>query len=95
MDTIINSVTSNRILLVISILLASLIIYSILKRLVKIIVILIIALILYLGYVNYRGEKVDDTIQHYLNKWGKELNDLQKKKNKISGIIELPVKNSR
>ncbi len=88
METIISSITSNKILLLIFILITSLVIYAILKRLLKIIVILIIALALYLGYMNYMGEKIDGNIQNYLNKGETGLKDLQKKKDKISDTID-------
>lgn len=88
METIINTITSNKILLLIFILLTSLIIYSILKRLVKIIIILLIALALYLGFMNYKGEKNEDFIQKYLNKGETEMKELQKKKDKISETID-------
>ena len=88
METIISTITSNKILLLIFILITSLVIYAILKRLLKIIIILIIALALYLGYMNYRGEKIDGIIQNYLNKGETELKDLQKKKDKISNTID-------
>jgi len=88
METIISTITSNKILLIIFILLASLFIYAILKRLLKIIVIILIALVLYLGYMSYRGEKIDGTIQNYLNKGEIELKELQKKKDKISNVID-------
>jgi len=88
METIINSIVSNKILMIIIILLISLLIYSILKQLIKIIVITIIALALYLGYVNYKGEKIDNTLQNYLNKGGKELHEIQKKKDAVSRILD-------
>jgi uncharacterized protein YqhQ len=88
MESIINVITSNKILLVIIILLISLLVYSILKQLVKIIVITIIALALYLGYMNYKGENMDSNIQKYLNKGGEELQDIQKKKDALSQILD-------
>jgi len=88
MESIINSFTSNPILLAIAILLASLLIYSILKRLVKLIIILIIALSLYLGYMNYTGKKIDPALQNYLNQGGKEIKEIQRKKEKLSDTID-------
>ncbi len=88
MESIINSIASNKILMIIIILLISLLIYSILKQLVKIIVITIIALALYLGYMSYKGEKIDNTLQDYLNKGGKELKEIQKKKDAVNRMLE-------
>lgn len=88
MESIINAITSNKILLIIIILLISLLVYSILKQLIKIIVITIIALALYLSYVNYKGDKMDSNIQEYLNKGGKELKDIQKKKDALSQMLD-------
>lgn len=79
MDSIIQILTANKIVLIIAILIASLIVYSILKSLLKIIVIVIIALALYLGYMNYRGENIEPKLSEYLNRGGKELNELKKK----------------
>ncbi|HNX24601.1 MAG TPA: hypothetical protein PKG60_11185 [Spirochaetota bacterium] len=88
METIISTITSNKILMIIFILIAALIIYSVLKRLIKIIVIIIIALVLYMSYMNYKGEKIDAMVQNYLNKGGVELKELQKKKDKMSDAID-------
>lgn len=88
MESIINTITSNKILLIIIILITSLLVYSILKQLVKIIIIIIIALALYLGYMNYKGEKTDIIINDYLNKGGKELKEIQKKKDSISRMLD-------
>lgn len=87
MESIINSLSSDKILLAILILLFSLMVYSILKRIVKLIIIMIIALVLYLGYIHYTGEKIDDTLQKYINQGGKELKDIQKKKDKINRVM--------
>ncbi len=95
MESIINALTSNKVLLAIAILLLSVIIYSILKRLIKIIVIIIIALVLYMGYMNYRGEKIDETLQNYLNKGEKELTGIQKNANKISDVIDSASKTAK
>ena len=67
MEPFINSLLSNKILLTILILLISLIIYLILKRILKIIIIIIISLVLYLGYIHYKGENVDETLRKYIN----------------------------
>ena len=88
MESIINTVTSNKIVLIIIILITSLLVYSILKQLVKIIIIIIIALALYLGYMNYKGEKTDIIINEYLNKGGKEFQEIQKKKDSISRMLD-------
>ena len=88
MEQVLNSLASNKILLAILILLASLLIYSILKRLVKLIVILLIALVLYAGYMNYKGEKIDPTLQLYLNKGGINLEEIQHKKEKLNDTAD-------
>jgi len=88
MESIINTVTSNKILLVIIILITALLVYSILKQLVKIIIIIIIALALYLGYMNYKGEKTDVIINDYLKKGGKEFQEIQKKKDSINRMLD-------
>jgi hypothetical protein len=86
MDTIINSITSNKVLLVIVILSVSLIIYSVLKRLLKIILITIIALVLYVSYVNYKGEKIDERIQQFYLEGMKKFNEIQQKQEHINRI---------
>ena len=86
MDTIIDSITSNKILLLIIILSVSLIIYSILKRLFKIIIIIIIALVLYLCYINYKGEKADERLQQFYSEGVKKLNEIQQKQQHIKRI---------
>jgi len=86
MESFLNTLTSNKILLLILILSASLIIYSIIKRLLKVIVIAIIALAIYLFYMNYTGQKPDNRIQNYYNEGVKELNKLQKKSEHINRI---------
>jgi amino acid permease len=88
MEAIINEITSNKILLIIIILLISLLVYSILKQLVKIIVIIIIALALYLGYMNYKGDKTGSNIQEYLNKGEKELLEINKKKDELNRMLD-------
>jgi len=79
MDLTISSLISNKIFIAIAILLASIVIYSILKRLIKIIVIILIALIIYIGYMNYKGEKTEIILQNYLIKGEKELKKIQQK----------------
>ncbi len=88
MESIINAITSNKILLIIIILLISLLVYSILKQLVKIIVITIIALGLYLGYMNYKGDKMGSNIQEHLNNGEKQLLQIQKKKDALSQMLD-------
>lgn len=88
MEQIINSLTSNKILLAIIILIAALLIYSILKRIVKLMVILLIALVLYACYMNYRGEKIDPALQHYLDKGGINLEEIQQKKEKLNETVD-------
>lgn len=86
MDTFIGSLASNKVLLLILILAASLLVFSILKRLLKLIVIIIIALAIYLFYINYSGQKPDAKIQNYYNEGVKELNKLQQKSEHINRI---------
>lgn len=88
MESIIHTITSNKILLIIIILITSLLVYSILKQLVKIIIIIIIALALYLGYMNYKGEKTDVIINEYLDKGSSGLQEIQKKKDSISRMLD-------
>ena len=88
MESLISSVTTNKILLIIFILLASLIIYAMLKRLIKIIVILLIALMLYAGYMNYKGENIDATLQKFLNRNGFDLKKIEQQKKKLSNAID-------
>lgn len=88
MEALLNSLISNKILIVILIFLISLLIYSIIKRIVKLIVILIIALVLYIGYMNYTGQKLDPALQNYLDKGGKDLKELQQKKEKIGETLD-------
>jgi len=95
MESIIHTLTTNKILLIIVILLTSLLIYSILKKLVKLIVIIIIALVLYLGFMDYKGEKIDDTLQKFLNKYGISLKEIGQKKDKISNIVDSVNKTSK
>lgn len=95
MESIINTLMSNKILLAVVILVAALIIYSILKRLVKIIVILVIALIVYLGYINYSGGKIDPAIQNYLDKGKYDLKEIQKQRDKLNEMIDTAGKLSR
>ncbi len=87
-DTLINAVASNRILLIIVLLLASLLIYSILKRLVKIIVIILIALVLYLGYLNYTGKDADGVLKDYIKKGEKKYEDVTKKRDRLGRSID-------
>lgn len=86
MDAFIGTLTSNKILLLIIILSASLLIYSILKRLLKIIVIAIIALAIYLIYMNYTGQEPVGRIQNFFNEGVKGLNKLQQKTEQIDRI---------
>lgn len=88
LEAVIRAVTSNRILLVIVILLASLLIYSVLKRLVKIIIIVLIALLLYLGYLNYTGNDMDRTLQNYLKRGDEQVKEIIKKRDKLSDTID-------
>jgi cell shape-determining protein MreC len=83
MESLINQLTSNKILMIIIVLMLSLLIYSLIKRLVKIIIIVIIALALYLGYMNYTGEKLDGNLQNFLDRGSKDLEEMQKKKEKL------------
>lgn len=95
MESIITALTTNKVLLAILILLLALIVYSIIKRLVKIIIILIIALVIYLGYMDYRGEKIEEKLQPLLNKSGIDINEIQKKTEKLKDVIDAADKISK
>ncbi len=78
MTDIINSLLSNDIMVIIGILLASLLVYSILKRLLKIIIFFLILLIVYTAYMVYNGEEIPGSAKKYFIESNEKLDSLKK-----------------
>lgn len=78
MTDIINSLLSNNIMVIIGILLASLLVYSILKRLLKIIVLFLIIMIVYTAYMFYNGQNIPDSAQKYIEESSEKIETLKK-----------------
>ena len=88
METLINSLTSDKILVIFVILILSFIIYYMLKSVFKVILIIAIAILLYSVYLNYNEKKNFDSIQQGLDKTIKEFNEKKEKTNKIVDFID-------
>lgn len=71
MENLLNEILSDKRALILALLVLSLIIYFILKRLVKLIILAIIMLALFMGYMYYRGEKVPSPVMQIMEEWKK------------------------
>lgn len=78
MTDIIDSLLSNNIVVIIGILLASLLVYSILKRLLKIIIFILIIMIVYTAYMVYNGQEVPGSAHKYIEDSGDNIDALKK-----------------
>jgi hypothetical protein len=72
MENIVIALTSNKALLIIAVFISILIVFSVLKKLVKAAVVLLAVLVLYGAYLVYTGQKVpktkDEAIEHMTKK---------------------------
>lgn len=74
MENIVNEILSDKRVLILALLVLSLIIYFILKRLIKLIILAIIMLALFMGYMYYKGEKVPAPVMKIIEE-GKKTRD--------------------
>ena len=88
MESIMELLTSNKILVIVIILIISFIIYYMIKGVLKVVIIIAIALILFYLYTNYNDKKDFDTLQQDLNKTIKELNEKKEKTNRIIDFLD-------
>ncbi len=88
MTELVTSLLSNNIMVIIGILLASLLVYSILKRLLKIIIFFLIMLTVYTAYMVYSGEEVPGSTQKYIEDSGEKIDSLKKGGETIFRIME-------
>jgi len=88
MTELITSLLSNNIMVIIGILLASLLVYSILKRLLKIIIFFLIMLTVYTAYMVYSGEEVPGSTQKYIEDSGEKIDSLKKGGETLFKIME-------
>ncbi len=79
MEGVIDTIISNPILLIITVILGILLVYSVIKKLFKVAVIVLIAGVIYVSYLAYTGQKVPTTKDEVM-KHGKELTDESIKK---------------
>lgn len=93
MTDIIDSLLSNNIMVIIGILLASLLVYSILKRLLKIIILFLIIMIVYTAYMVYNGQEVPGSPQKYIEESGEKIETLKKGGESLYRILD-SIKNS-
>lgn len=89
MEKIINDMLADKTVLILVLLVLSLVIYFILKRLVKLIIIAIIMLALFTGYMYYRGEKIPQPVVQIIEE-GKKTKDSI---NRIGKVVETLNKN--
>jgi len=78
MENIIETLLTNKIFIIIVILLTALVVYSLLKRLLKLIIFILIALILYVGYMTYTGQKLPGTSEELIKEGSEKIEELQK-----------------
>ncbi len=95
MTDIINSLLSNNIMVIIGILLASLLVYSILKRLLKIIIFFLILLIVYTAFMVYTGQEIPDSAKKYLEESGDRIDTLKKGGESFYKIIDTMKQNEK
>jgi Ca2+/Na+ antiporter len=78
MESIINALISNKLLLAVAVIVSILIILSALKKLVKIAVVLFAMLILYIGYLVYTGQNVPKTKDEIIEYGEKKIDTIKK-----------------
>ena len=88
METVTGLLASNKILIIIAILIISSIIYYLFKGVFKIILIIVIALLLYSLYMNYNEKENFDSLQQHFDSTIKDLNEKKDKTNRIVDFID-------
>jgi len=85
MEKIVHELLTDKTVLIFVLLVISLIIYFVLKRLVKLIILAMIMLALFIGYTYYRGEKIPPRVMQIIEE-GKHTKDSI---NRISDAVEI------
>ena len=66
MEDIINTITSNKVYLVLAVIIGITLVLSVIKRFFKLIVISTAILVIYVGYLYYTGQKIPETREEIL-----------------------------
>ncbi|HQO39909.1 MAG TPA: hypothetical protein PK986_05525 [Spirochaetota bacterium] len=85
MEKIVHELLTDKTVLIFVLLVLSLIIYFVLKRLVKLIILAIIMIALFIGYMYYRGEKIPQPVMQIIEE-GKKTKDSI---NRIGDAVEI------
>ncbi len=88
MENTIETLLTNKIFIVIMVLLCALLVYSLLKRLLKLIIFLLIALFIYVGYMSYTGQKLPKSSEEIMEQVIKTKDSLQKKSTVVIDSIK-------
>lgn len=86
MDIILNEIISNDIYVIITAVLAVVIIFSVLKRIMKLFIYAVIALAAFFGYLYYTGETIADTVKQGEKAVEKAKETAEEKKEEIEAI---------
>ena len=86
MESLVNEILSDKTVLILALLVLSLIIYFVLKRLVKLIIIAIIMLALFTGYMYYKGEKIPQPVMKIIEEGKKTKDSINRMGNAVETI---------
>ena len=80
---------SSKLFVIIVILIAAILVYAILKRLLKMIIFMLIALTLYVGYMVYTGQELPSSPIEAIRQGENKINDFRKEGEKIIDTIKI------
>ena len=83
MNEIINTLSSNRLVLLIAIFLLAFILYALFNRIIKLVIILVIVIVLYTGYLYFSGQKIPETKEDAIKQGSEEMKRIQEDSGKI------------
>ncbi len=89
MENILQSLMSSKLFVIIVILIAAILVYAILKRLLKMIIFMLIALTLYVGYMVYTGQELPSSPIEAIRQGENKINDFRKEGEKIIDTIKI------
>ena len=85
METIIDALIANKVVLAVAVLISIVIVLSAFTKLIKVAVVFLAILILYIGYLVYTGQRVPKTKQEVIEYGAKKIDTLKK-----DGVRTLP-----
>ncbi len=83
MEGIIKVLTSNNILMILGLFLVAILIFSVIKQLLKLVYLAAILLVIYVGYLYYTGQKIPTTKDEVIKHSYEQFNKIEKSRKEI------------